>query len=181
MAVAALEKAATEAAAVPPQPAPRSVEDAYHQTRPVAAELRSIQDETWERAHALKRDGQHDLAAQQFAQARKRTQDYHDARERAEAACMSVANQDFTNSVRVDIHGLHVSEAEKKVLQAYASLVDLARLLACGMTFKVICGVGHHSVDRTPHLRPAIKALLTARGIRFDELPGRSNLLVHVA
>ncbi|KAK9820823.1 hypothetical protein WJX74_009485 [Apatococcus lobatus] len=67
-----------------------------------------------------------------------------------------------------DVHGLHIPEALKKVAELIAQMVSLGG----PVHLKIITGQGHHSVDNTPKIWPAMKHFLEQQELEYRTFPG---------
>jgi hypothetical protein len=91
------------------------------------------------------------------------------------AVAFVLGPQASNKSGQIDLHGLHVTEAEAAVedfLALHAKKKEFSQLL-------IITGAGHHSKHHDhPVIRPAIESLLTKKGYHWKEVHKRGALLI---
>ena len=78
---------------------------------------------------------------------------------------------------RVDLHGLHLKEAEQVVIDFLDHHVDKKIF----QKVEIITGAGHHSIRKEhPVIRPMVLELLEARGLKYHAEHGNGAFLIDI-
>ena len=91
------------------------------------------------------------------------------------AATLVLHGQRWKEQGVIDLHGLHVKEAEKAVLNFIHYHLKENNLYK---EILIITGAGHHSIHHDhPVIRPSIETLLTKHSVKWKEVHKRGALL----
>ena len=94
------------------------------------------------------------------------------------AANAILGPQKWKTTRKLDLHGLHVAEAE-------AIAFDMIRFFRKnkprnGVEIEIVTGVGNHSNQHKARVRPAIVELLRNEGVHFESERGNGAFLVQL-
>ncbi len=96
-----------------------------------------------------------------------------DYKAKANAAAFKAHNKASDTRLKLDLHGLHVEEALRK-LEDYVRAVTL---MGSGGLLHVITGKGRNSKGGQPQVKVAVERWLAEGGYRFQEVRGNSGAI----
>ena len=145
-------------------------------------QLREIASTWWEKHHSAQQhsktafqSGNESKGRKLAAESRKYFEEMNEANEK----CVDyiIKPQKIMIAGRVDLHGLHLKEAEQVVIDFLDHHVDKKIF----QKVEIITGAGHHSIRKEhPVIRPMVLELLEARGLKYHAEHGNGAFLIDI-
>ena len=139
------------------------------------ASARAPAEALWRERASLSAESQRLWQASDRAGAKACSERAHALAERAAQADAAAASAIFAQrqlhvrADEIDLHGLHVEEAERFLLQRLKDAGHQGGAAAAARALVVIYGQGHHSAGHKTHVKPAVLALLARQGLPVRE------------
>ncbi|KAK9828543.1 hypothetical protein WJX72_000676 [[Myrmecia] bisecta] len=129
----------------------------------------------FEAAKSAYEQGDKDLAVELASKGREHNALFHDTRRLANETAFTGSNLHVVNRLKVDLHGLHVDEAIRKLEKYLFNLKELGH--AGGILLQVITGVGKHSIEGKARILPAVIGYLKLNGYQYGREPDNPGVI----